>query len=253
VIAHPDPNAAVNLVGVALDDRPSYFETLFARLLDMRRRSGRPHWILVDEAHHLVPLDRPRAEQILPRELQGVIWVTVNPEHLAAAAVRCATHVVALGDDPDATLRAVAAPLGRPPPQHHGTALARGQALLWRAGSSESMLFEILPTRSERRRHVRKYAEGDLGEDRSFYFRGPEGKMRLRASNLMSFLELAEGVDDDTWLHHLQSGHYSRWFRECIKDPELAEAAARAERESDSAASRRLLRDAIRTRYTLPA
>jgi len=42
-------------------------------------------------------------------------------------------------------------------------------------------------------------AEGKLGDDKAFFFRGPEGKLRLRATNLIMFLEMADGVDDATW------------------------------------------------------
>ena len=35
-----------------------------------------------------------------------------------------------------------------------------------------------------------------------------------------------DGVDDTTWLYHLRAGDYSRWFRDAIKDDDLAEATA---------------------------
>ena len=54
-------------------------------------------------------------------------------------------------------------------------------------------------------RHTRKYAEGELGEDKSFYFRGPDNALNLRAQNLTIFLQMADGVDDQTWRHHLES------------------------------------------------
>src|SRR5262249_41723047 len=57
---------------------------------------------------------------------------------------------------------------------------------------------------------------GELPPDRSFYFRGPEGKLNLRCRNLAFFLEVAAGVDDDTLLYHLRHGDYSRWFRDAI-------------------------------------
>jgi hypothetical protein len=37
-------------------------------------------------------------------------------------------------------------------------------------------------------------------------------------------MRMADGVDDDTWLHHLQTNDYSRWVRETIKDEDLANA-----------------------------
>ena len=52
----------------------------------------------------------------------------------------------------------------------------------------------IEPPKTELRRHRRKYAAGELGEDKSFYFRGPGGKLNLRAHNMNMFAQLAEGV-----------------------------------------------------------
>jgi hypothetical protein len=107
----------------------------------------------------------------------------------------------------------------------------------------------------ERRRHRRKYAEGALPPDRSFYFRGPTGALNLRAQNLILFAQMADGVDEPTWMHHLRRGDYSRWFTEAIKDEELAEAARRLEQRTDLAPgeSRRLMRAAIEEHYTMPA
>jgi hypothetical protein len=107
----------------------------------------------------------------------------------------------------------------------------------------------------ERRRHQRKYAQGELGEDKSFYFRGPEGKLNLRAQNLVLFMQLADGLDDATWLYHLARGDYSRWFGEAIKDEELAAEAAHIEAQPnpDPAESRAHIRAAIEQRYTLAA
>ncbi len=111
----------------------------------------------------------------------------------------------------------------------------------------------IRPGRTERRRHFRKYAEGDLGKDRSFYFLGPQGKLKLQAQNLVTFMQLAEGVDDETWEYHLKNGDYSRWFRNAIKDEDLAAAAEQVERENrvPPAESRKIIREAIEQKYTL--
>ena len=51
---------------------------------------------------------------------------------------------------------------------------------------------------------MRNYTQGELGKDRSFYFRGPQQKLNLRAHNLMVFVQIAEGLDDETWLYHLK-------------------------------------------------
>src|SRR5262249_50145853 len=101
-----------------------------------------------------------------------------------------------------------------------------GEVLVWRR-RADAAPFPVrpAPSHTQRRRHQRKYAEGELEPDRSFYFRGPEQKLNLRAQNLILFQQLADGVDDETWLYHLRRGDYSRWFRESIKDEALAMAA----------------------------
>ena len=89
---------------------------------------------------------------------------------------------------------------------------------------------------------------------RSFFFRGPDDRHNLRAQNLAIFSQMADGIEE-TWLFHLRRGDYSRWFREAIKDDELAAEAARIEALDGVSAreSRELIRAAIASRYTLPA
>src|SRR3569833_1657506 len=51
LLAKPEQSAIVNLVGVALDARPRFFDVLMPRLKSERSAVGRPLWIVVDEAH----------------------------------------------------------------------------------------------------------------------------------------------------------------------------------------------------------
>ena len=97
--------------------------------------------------------------------------------------------------------------------------------------------------------------EGELSPDTSFYFRGPAGKLNLRAQNLMIFIQLAEGVDDATWLHHLHQEDYARWFSTVMKDTDLAEEILAIGKRQDLSAreSRALVKTAIEKRYTAPA
>jgi hypothetical protein len=109
--------------------------------------------------------------------------------------------------------------------------------------------------KEKQKRHARKYAEGNLGEDKSFWFRGPDNILKLRAQNLSTFLQMGEGVDDRTWLHHLHAGEYSRWFRDAIKDDDLAAEAGAVEADQSLSAheSRARIKDIIERRYTAPA
>jgi HAD superfamily hydrolase (TIGR01484 family) len=257
VLEPPNRNVVVNLLGLGLDERPAFFSRLLPGLQDLRARTGRPHWIVVDEAHHLLPAPSELVSVTLPRTLSGMLLVTVHPEHVAPAVLSSIDVMVAIGKSSDETLRAFGEAVGaQPPPVLPGTK-EPGEALFWprRPEPRDPVWIRTEPPRSEHRRHVRKYATGELGEDKSFYFRGPAGRLNLRAQNLALFVQLAEGVDDETWLHHLRGKDYSRWFREAIKDEELAAEAALVEEDASlpPRESRTLIKAAIERRYTFPS
>ena len=164
-------------------------------------------------------------------------------------------YVMAVGTKADHTIEAFCKKVGEPPPARFEQRPERGQALFWGRQTRQLQLVSTIEPAQDRQRHRRKYAEGELDEDKSFYFRGPDGALNLRAQNLVLFVQLADGVDDRTWLHHLRAGDYSRWYREQIKDDELAEEVSRIERDERLAPSesRSQIKEAIARRYTGPA
>ncbi len=254
MLQRPDQNLAVNLLGIGLESRPEFFGKLLLRLNELRATVGRPHWIIVDEAHHVLPEARHPEPELLPTSLSGMTWITVQPETVSLAVLSRIDHAVVIGKEPAKTLARIAKARGLAAPLAGADDLPPGEAIFWHLEAEEPRRFRTDTPQAERRRHVRKYAAGELPEDRSFYFRGPDGKLKLRAANLMTFLELADGVDDETWLFHLRQHDYSNWFKSCIKDDELAEEAARLEEEIDDAAEGRAkIREIVMRRYTLPA
>jgi HAD superfamily hydrolase (TIGR01484 family) len=254
VLKEPTRNVVVNMLGIAIEHRPEFFAQLLPALAELRTRTGRPHWLIVDEAHHLLPSNWKPADD-LPLRPHGTIYVTVNSGSIAKAVLPTINTLLAVGDHPDKTVRdfAKVASIKRVPYVASDRLPAR-HTVLWRTDSKQTHVVKIEPARTERTRHSRKYVEGNLGRY-SFYFRGPDSRLNLKAHNLMLFVLLADGVDDDTWSFHLRNGEYSKWFRDSLKDRELAEEAERVERDSrlDANASRAVIRDAIEKRYTLPA
>jgi hydroxymethylpyrimidine pyrophosphatase-like HAD family hydrolase len=255
----PGRSAVVNLSGLTLEARPRHFAGMMLRLLALRARASRPHLIVIDEAHHLVPRSEPAAEasqHMSWSDVTGIVAVTVDPGRLPSSMLVCMDSVMAVGEAAWETLAAVSRASGEvsaPSPPSGEQPLQSGEALLWQRRSSGRVLrVRTVAPAGERRRHQRKYAQGDLGPERSFTFRGPDGRLRLKAQNLTVFLQLAEGVDDDTWRHHLEAGDYSRWIREDIKDTALAEeiAAIEGRAEASADATRRAVREAITNRYT---
>jgi hydroxymethylpyrimidine pyrophosphatase-like HAD family hydrolase len=254
VLDTPAQSVAVNMIGVALPDRPAFFTSLLPRLQALRSETGRPHWIVIDETHHLLPESWDKSGLTTPLELRGLLLVTVHPDRVSTEILQGVHRIAVFGTMPRETLARFARQLGYAPPEVSGEPLPSGEGLLWQPGAAAPVRFRAAVPESDRRRHVRKYAEGELPPERSFYFKGPQGKLNLRAQNLQLFLQLADGVDDATWTHHLRRGDYSRWFREMIKDDGMADAAAGVESESlPPRESRERIRALIEERYTAPA
>jgi hydroxymethylpyrimidine pyrophosphatase-like HAD family hydrolase len=255
VLEEPGQNLILNLLGVELDQRPRYFETLFPKIAELRARTGRPHWIIIDEAHHLVPADTHAHGLALSAEMSGIMLISLEASKLASEALAHVNLVIAVGSEPEKTIAGFCHAVGGAAPAIPPQELEKGEVLLWERVNSTPIRFRLEPPETERVRHSRKYAEAELTPDRNFFFRGPDKRLNLRAPNLITFLNLMDGVDEETWLYHLRHGEYSRWFKENIKDDELASAAETVEREgsADASESRRRIRELIEERYTLPA
>jgi GTPase SAR1 family protein len=254
LLKDPKQNAVANLLGLGLEQRPAFFSALLTDLVEMRSRTGRPHWLIVDEAHHVLPRERGDSALTLSQQLTNIVFIAVEPETMLKQALQLVSSCFAVGEHPEQAVKAFARAIGQPPPEASRGKLETGEALFWRPGKPVT-LFRVGPTRFQHRRHRRKYAQGDVGPELSFYFRGPDRKLNLRAQNLITFAQIADGVDDETWLFHLRCGDYARWFRDVVKDEELAKetAALQARSGLSPEESRRRVLDAIAKRYTLPA
>jgi HAD superfamily hydrolase (TIGR01484 family) len=256
VLENPEASVVVSMTGMPIPDRPPFFLKLLPYLLQMRARLGRPHWLILDEAHHLLPAAWLPPEGMLPDELTSMLLITVHTDLLSTVILERLNTLLAIGPEAADILEHFAQAGKTPIPVWNSKPPAMGEVLHWtRTGKAPPQVVKTHPCRQDRRRHRRKYAEGELPPDRSFYFRGPEKKLNLRAQNLLLFLQLADGVDDATWEHHRREGDYSRWLKDSINDADLAAAVARIEAlaKIDPLEGRRQIRAAIERDYTLPA
>jgi HAD superfamily hydrolase (TIGR01484 family) len=147
LLEKPDRHAVIALSAIAPADRPAFFLTLMTRLWDLRKRYGRPHWIVVNDAHLLMPATMPATTPAtmpatpaqsggeaanLPR-LRGSVMVTSDPRQLASSAMEGVSTLVAAGSSAPEALRAfceargVAVP-ALTLPEAHASAAAVGRA-----------------------------------------------------------------------------------------------------------------------------
>jgi HAD superfamily hydrolase (TIGR01484 family) len=248
-------NLVINTVALNMSDRQRLFASLIGPMAELRARTGRPHWLLVDEAHQVLSAATGQPWHHLLKGLPATIFITVSPEFLAADLLRTIDVVLVFGRAALKAVATIAKALNMPAVSPDTMTLADDEIVLWSPRSGQPLsAVRVEAPRQDHKRHTGKYAVGDVGERESFYFRGPRNALNLRAPNLLRFLEIAQEVDDATWEYHLRAKHYSAWFRYIIKDEELAAETAQIEADAglDPRESRARVRQAVFQRYVAP-
>lgn len=239
----------ITALSVPLADRPVFFCRLLDTLTRLRREYGRPHWLIFDEAHHLIPAASTMVAGCLPADFNNFIVISTSPHALHPAVLEKIGTIITIGENPAYPFQQVGERLHIPIPGYIPP-LAEGEVCVWRLDSGQPpFIVRYHPPHQLRLRHKKKYAMGDMG-DNSFVFTGPGGHLHLVANNLLLFAHIAEGIDDDTWYYHLHRHDFTRWFRDTIHDEELANVAEKAAGSDDPACSRRQILTFISSKYT---
>ena len=256
LLRHPRTSLVLDLSAMTLAEKGVYATKTLAVVAAVRSSTGLPHWLIIDEAHHVLPAEGSPAVELIRPGAESLALITLDAAALAPA-MRALPNLIASTELAafHAGVRAVLAARGarRDAQLLDGPSLERGEAALaWLEPEPRATRVRVTRRRVHHRRHLRKYTEGELPPERSFFFRGPAGALNLRAANLARFVELAEGVDEATWAHHLAAGDYSTWLRQMIKDPTLADEIDAIGRAGTPAAdSRRQALERVRARYAL--
>ena len=245
VLKNPAANVVICTLSIPLADRPAFFFKLLDLLQDLRKEYAHPHWILIDEAHHVMPVDNE--QHSIPTDFKNFVVITTTPDALLPGIIQKVGMTIMVGENPETPMKQFASVRKLTYPRT--PKLEKGEALVWDLETNKEP-FAIdfnLPVQLQQR-HKRKYARGDL-QDKSFLFTGKEKKLGLKASNLMMFAHIAEGIDNETWEYHLKRNDFTNWFRESIGDEELANASDLA-RHKSAGESKKIVIDFIRAKYT---
>src|SRR5207237_702244 len=90
-------NVAINTLAIELAQRPVFFTQVLPRIVSARARFGRPHWLIVDEAHHILPAGREDLVSALPYDFGAAIFITVHPDAIATEVLKTVDTVIGLG------------------------------------------------------------------------------------------------------------------------------------------------------------
>ena len=127
----PEKNALVNLTGVAKSRRPVFLQELFARVQQLRDRSGHPHWWVMDRAEDVFSKAWQPALLDVPQQLEGIMSITCNPESISRSVLSSVNTVLTIGPLAAATLTDLIALFENTVPHRLGIRIEPGEALMW--------------------------------------------------------------------------------------------------------------------------
>ena len=98
-LRHPDVSLIVDLSKLSHHQKAEYLDMLLPLLVTLRRRTGLPHKILLDEAHYY--LGGPGSNRLIDLELAGYVLVTYRISGLAPSILTSADAVVMVTRESD--------------------------------------------------------------------------------------------------------------------------------------------------------
>ena len=145
----PDVRAVVCLAAVPREDRHEFVEGLLVPLRGLRAATGRPHWILVDEAHDLLPASS-EADDSPATGAENTIYVTDDPMALSPGILASVDGIAACGDAAPEILDAFAAAVSWGTPALPDSRPRDGQAFLWFRKSEQAVaLIDVAVVKTE--------------------------------------------------------------------------------------------------------
>jgi len=257
-LRHPDVSVIIDLSRLSYRDKRDYVRTLLPLLVTLRRNTGLPHKILLDEAHYF--LADPDGGRLIDADLGGYILVTYRLSALPASVRAAEDTVVMVTRETDAY---EAAALGSMCHAGEGSRLVAQFGDLQQAEAAllpgaieaggELRRFRLAPRLTAHVRHRSKYLDMPVLESQAFVFT-LNGRPGPRARSLKEFTTLLATLPDDRLVDHLRRRDFSRWLEDVFRDRGLATHVQQLERAVGVEATRDLadsIAQAIRARYEI--
>jgi hydroxymethylpyrimidine pyrophosphatase-like HAD family hydrolase len=259
-LRYPDRSVVIDLSHRPHDEKIEYIRALLPALNVLRRQTGLPHRIVVDEAHyflqdagarHLLDLERNGYTVVtywasrLPRELLAATDVMIVTRESSPAEVEALRQWCSTCERVDPARWSMLA--------HLKSAQAVALPITEEAGG-DLRLFTVGPRLTPHVRHREKYVDVPVPEQRAFVFGGNGHGALHRARTLRQFVAMLEDGRPTVLEPFVRRGDFSRWIGDVFGDYPLAEelrvleARHRAGPQSDTIPG---IATAVRARYDL--
>lgn len=223
-LRYPDISLVVDLSQLRQPARNAFVTELLPMLAALRRNTGLPHRIIIDEAHYFL-----HSSDALDLQAGGYTLITyrssdLHPDVRAAAEAIIVTHA----SDPYEVqaLREMVAERGAATDWADALATLPIDEAILLPGIAETgsgcRRFRVAPRQTRHVRHLQKYLDVPVGERRAFVFTANGAPTGARAATMHEFASCLEAASETCVDGHLRRGDLSRWVAGVFGDVVLA-------------------------------
>jgi len=233
-LRHFDLSVVVDLSRILYEDKVRYLRALLPMLAALRRTTGLPHRIVVDEAHYF--LHEPNVKQLLDFDLNAYTLVTYRTSDLHPDLRRGIEAVFVKRLTRPEEVQTLLAMVGNKGVEQEWTTTLRAladdeAALLPGMGEAEGRLrrFKLLPRLTPHVRHKTKYLDVQLGAGQEFIFTDNGKEIGPPARSLKQFVLSLPNTPATSLDGHARRGDFSRWIEVVFHDHHLASDVRKVE------------------------
>jgi hydroxymethylpyrimidine pyrophosphatase-like HAD family hydrolase len=258
-LRYPDISVVINLSQSTHSEKVKYLGDLLPMVAELRRNTGQPHWIVVDEAHYF--LHEQDFRRRIDIELAGYMLVTHRVSNLPPALLKEVESIIVTQITDPREARALASMYGRPGDDDEWETFLNGltineAALLPRVDVAERKLqrFNVAGRMTPHVRHRSKYLEVPMVEHHAFVFTCYQRPVGRPARTLKEFVTSMAQMPLSSIEGHMRSGDFSRWIADVFGDQPLAQDLRNVERRyrrGQVTSLRESIISPIRKRYEL--
>jgi hydroxymethylpyrimidine pyrophosphatase-like HAD family hydrolase len=234
VLRHPKMSVVVDLSHVPYREKIDYLKTLLPMLASLRRTTGLPHRIVVDEAHYF--LREPDVRELLDLDLGAYTLATYRLSDLHPDLRAAIQGIIVKRTTDPHEVHTLAAMVGKTDAESEWKAILGGldvsEAVLLpgvEEGDGRLLRFRLLPRLTTHVRHKAKYLDVQLIEGLGFVFTDCGRPVGPPVRTLKEFVCALETLSLAVLEGHARRGDFSRWIANVFHDHVLASAIRKVE------------------------
>jgi hypothetical protein len=262
-VRHADTSIVIDFSHVSFDEKRAYIRTMLPALATLRRQTGLPHRIVLDEAHYF--LAGADARDFLDFDLGGYTLTTYRASRLHQDVLASAQAIVVTRESDPAEVRLLyelcRSCQGRRLEDewvHMFGALSVGKAValpLTEEAERDVRRITLAPRLTPHVRHQTKYVDIPVFDNRAFVF-APNGVgPPVRVHTLKEFVTVVEQTEITRLDGYLRRSDFSRWITDVFGDYPLGKTVRQMEDQYRKGTRPDVVRgitQAIRARYDFP-